>query len=399
MENRTYLWLHLTFGIIEQKRSVYSKRSSIERLLSDLPSEVSEAYENILSRSQDETQTKILLCIVLAAAQPLTVDEANVALTLALQKEQFVSHAVLESELWPRDNFSSIVKNLCGLFISVYDSRLSFIHQTAREFLIHPKQQGNWQGRFNMPKSYSTILQSCYHYLQLPDIVVPVRNYPIIDQQYPFLSYAAMHWPLHYNSHFREAGIESEKISEIALSLCDFTGSDLYKAWSSIWRYNRYDFRAFTNPSSLTVASFLGFEVVAKQLLEKGADLEFNNDGYGTPLSVAAENGHEAVVKQLLEKGAEIDSRDDYGWTPLSRAASNGEVAVAGLLLEKGADPEIKKNSGQTLLSVATETGHEAIVHYLLEKGAGLESKYNKGRRNVIFNFRQWARSNSALSA
>jgi hypothetical protein len=137
MENRTYLWLHLTFGIIEQKRSVYSKRSSIERLLSDLPSEVSEAYENILSRSQDETQTKILLCIVLAAAQPLTVDEANVALTLALQKEQFVSHALLESELWPRDNFSSIVKNLCGLFISVYDSRLSF-HTSDSEGVPYP---------------------------------------------------------------------------------------------------------------------------------------------------------------------------------------------------------------------------------------------------------------------
>ncbi|KAB5513490.1 hypothetical protein GE09DRAFT_1046665, partial [Coniochaeta sp. 2T2.1] len=137
MENRTYLWLHLIFDIIEENLSRYGKLSCFEMLLSDIPSEVSGAYEKILSRSQDEVQTDTLLRIILAAARPLTLDEANVALTLALQEPRFASHAAVESELWPRDNFRSIVKNLCGLFISVYDSKLSFIHQTAREFLIN----------------------------------------------------------------------------------------------------------------------------------------------------------------------------------------------------------------------------------------------------------------------
>jgi hypothetical protein len=51
MRNRTYLWLHLAFGIIESKRSKYGKRANILRLLDDLPSEVSSAYEKILSQS------------------------------------------------------------------------------------------------------------------------------------------------------------------------------------------------------------------------------------------------------------------------------------------------------------------------------------------------------------
>ncbi|CAN9093849.1 unnamed protein product [Alternaria alternata] len=105
MENRTYLWLHLTFDIIEKNRTNYGKRSDVEKLLSKLPSRVSDAYEKILSRSTNHERTKLLLQIVLAAAQPLTLDEANVALTLALQKEGLASHAALEFELWPRANF------------------------------------------------------------------------------------------------------------------------------------------------------------------------------------------------------------------------------------------------------------------------------------------------------
>ncbi|RMZ79876.1 hypothetical protein DV737_g3201, partial [Chaetothyriales sp. CBS 132003] len=48
-KNRTYLWLHLTFDIIQNTPSRYSKLSDIQKLLSDLPSEVSDAYEKILT--------------------------------------------------------------------------------------------------------------------------------------------------------------------------------------------------------------------------------------------------------------------------------------------------------------------------------------------------------------
>jgi ankyrin repeat domain-containing protein 50 len=126
MQHRPYLWLHLTFDIIEQSPSEYGRLSDIETLLSNLPFQVSKAYERILSRSKNQTQTKILLQIILAAARPLTLDEANIALTLALRKQRFAIHAALKSEMWPREprnSFKSIVKNLSGLFINVYDSK------------------------------------------------------------------------------------------------------------------------------------------------------------------------------------------------------------------------------------------------------------------------------------
>lgn len=105
MENRTYLWLHLTFDIIEKSPSEFGKRAHVEKPLSELPSRVSDAHEKILSRSTSQSLTEILLQIVLSAAQPLTLDEANIALTLALQKQRFPSHTALKEELWSKCNF------------------------------------------------------------------------------------------------------------------------------------------------------------------------------------------------------------------------------------------------------------------------------------------------------
>ena len=382
MDHRTYLWLHLTIDIIKQSPCEYGRLSDIENLLSDLPAEISDAYEKILGRSKNEKHTEILLQIVLAAAQPLTIDEANIALTLALQKEQFMSHAALQSRLWPSKNFQSTVKNLCGLFINVYDSKLSFIHQTAREFLVHSERQGKWKGRLNILESHSTISRPCLHYLLLPDIVTPVPDDDTNGPQYPFLSYAAAHWPLHYISqYFRDTGMGSEKeISALALSLCE-TGSKQYKVWSSIYASKTFGFPI--SASSLAITSYLGFKDVVQQLLATGKVELDSKDDYGrTPLLLAAVQGHKAVVQLLLATGkVELDSKDNYGWTPLSRAAAEGHKAVVRLLLATGkVELDSKDNYGRTPLSQAAAEGYEAVVQLLLATSkVELDSKDNYG--------------------
>lgn len=199
MENRTYLWLHLTFDIIEQSPSEYSRRSDMETLLSDLPSQVSEAYEKILSRSKDSLQADMLLQIVLAAAEPLTLDEANVALTSALERQWHTSFVEFAKKKWHPKSFQTVVKNLCGLLINVYDSKLFLLHQTAREFLTaEPDPQYKWKGRFNMRQSHGTLSLSCLNYLSLSDIATAVQDNSIDDQQYPFISYATANWLFHY---------------------------------------------------------------------------------------------------------------------------------------------------------------------------------------------------------
>ena len=168
MENRTYLWLYLIMDIIENSRSEYQKVSSLELLLSELPSSVSDAYEKILGRSRDKVKARIILQLIVAATRPLTLMEANVALTIATTKGCTTEKAL---DLWPLENFKETIQNMCGLFITVYSEKLFLIHQTAREYLIDtPEANRKWKGCSNLAMANGTISKICLEYLNFEDI-------------------------------------------------------------------------------------------------------------------------------------------------------------------------------------------------------------------------------------
>ena len=99
MQSRTYLWLFLTFEIIEKSRSVYSKAFKIDTLLSNLPLKISDAYEKILAKSSDRNTAVIMLRLIVAATRPLTLEETNVALTIATAEKSYKSQQQLQSDL------------------------------------------------------------------------------------------------------------------------------------------------------------------------------------------------------------------------------------------------------------------------------------------------------------
>jgi len=103
---------------------------------------------------------------------------------------------------------------------------------------------------------------------------------------------------------------------------------------------------------------------VAKHIFsEQTIDLEMeDNNGY-TALSGLIANGHEVVARLLLNKGANVEARDNSGRMPLSGAAEQGQEAVVKLLLEKGANIEAGFYLAPLLL--AAEGGHKAVVKLL----------------------------------
>jgi ankyrin repeat protein len=126
-------------------------------------------------------------------------------------------------------------------------------------------------------------------------------------------------------------------------------------------------------------------EAVVKLLLEKGADIESEDNCGRTPLWWAIWNRNKAIVKLLLEKGANSESRDNrYGQTSLSSAAENGYEAMVKLLPEKGADNESSDHYSRTPLLLAIQNGCEAVVKLLLEKGVNIEAKYD-GQTPLLF--------------
>jgi ankyrin repeat domain-containing protein 50 len=422
INNRTYLWISLIFPELE-KNAGLAKRNLIH-VIETIPSTVDGAYERILAQSSDTDQAKRLLHIVIAAVRPLTLSEMNVALSI---RDDSTSLDSLELE--PEASFRTRVRELCGLFVVVNDSKIYLIHQTAKDFLVAQKaavlptsrinaSQGSWKHSLHLVESNLVLAEICISYLlfdalksrplsmhpeaESKDVQQKVNQYIELNT---FLDYAAKHWA----GHFREARVKEEMTLVMsARALCDanskrfLTWFQVY--WTAVTSYSRCP-QDFTD---LMVASYFGhetvvrlllregtdvnekeshgrtalheaarkgYEVVVRLLLEHGADVTATDQHRQTALHLAISNSHAAVVRQLLKNRAGVDATDEKGWTPLHEAAELGDEGVAQQLLEGGADVAAIDRLGRTALHEAAENGHEAVVQLLLKRGADVATK------------------------
>jgi hypothetical protein len=351
MKNRTYLWLHLVLDVIRETQE--STKDRLKTLIDTIPESVDKAYERILNKikNRDWVMARRLFHIIVVAAAPLTLREMNIALAIEEKLEkgeicQSIDHLVLDDE----NPFKTKVRNLCGLFVSVIDSKVYLIHQTAKEFLVskkdtvQPYSPGMWKHSLEPRESNLALAKICISYLLFtefesdPLVIYDRPKFGEIGERvdrytnkYNFLDYSAKYWA----NHFRETKVKEMAILESALEVCN-TRSKRFLTWFQVYWITVSSYShcplGFTN---LMVGSYFGLEAAVKLLLAKdGVDPDSKDSRYGrTPLWWAARNGHEAVVKLLLAKdGVDPDSKDVYGQTPLSWAARNGHKAVVKLL-------------------------------------------------------------------
>lgn len=168
---------------------------------------------------------------------------------------------------------------------------------------------------------------------------------------------------------------------------------------------------------------------LVKQLLEGGADVNFQEEEWGwsplhnavqmnnedmvdlllryganpclrkrngtTPFIVAGIVGNVKLLKLFLSKGADINERDLHGFTAFMEAAVYGKVEALRFLYEKGAevnlgrktmeDQERLKKGGATALMDAAKNGRVDVLRILLEEmGADVKARDNMGRNALI---------------
>ncbi|KAL7928822.1 hypothetical protein V8C35DRAFT_317137 [Trichoderma chlorosporum] len=390
--NRTYLWVHLTLDLIEQDLDL--DKNGIVRITSHLPKTVEEAYERILSRSRNLEEAKKLLHIVVAAARPLTLNEMNLALTLRSRHRSYG-----DLDLKSEERFRENVRDLCGLFVVVINSRIYLLHQTAKEFLVQDNPANvsklnhvnpQWKHSLWPQESHRILAEICIWHLlfvefevQSPDETGTISQ--SLDDRV-FLSYSAEHW----TTHLRESRIEVKKpFSQSILKLCDGTSNSCLTWFRIYWRSTSTDFpRNFT---AIMIASYFGLTTVMKLMLTSDStDLSSRDSTYGrSALSWAAGNGYHIAVKLLIKGirsrwkgiklpfkvGARANSVDRHGLTPLSYAFLNGHIAVAKLLLKAGSRIDLKDKIGGTPLSYAVCNGHEQMVNLLLKRRINIDSE------------------------
>jgi ankyrin repeat protein len=116
------------------------------------------------------------------------------------------------------------------------------------------------------------------------------------------------------------------------------------------WPKIDVDARNRQDESPLMIAALKGMTDVARQLVDKGADV--NKPGW-TPLHYASTHGHLEIMNLLLEQHAYVDAESPNGTTPLMMAAMYGTPSAVKLLLESGADPLLKNQLGLTAIDFA----------------------------------------------
>ncbi|MCJ1229232.1 hypothetical protein MMC12_005897 [Toensbergia leucococca] len=129
VENRTYLWVSLIFPELDKNAGL--ARGKLLQVIETLPKSIDEAYQRILVQSSDLNEAKKLLHIVVAATRPLALAEMNIALSIETH-----SGSIEDLDLEPEAAFKVRLREICGLFITIQDSQIFLIHQTAKEFLV-----------------------------------------------------------------------------------------------------------------------------------------------------------------------------------------------------------------------------------------------------------------------
>ncbi|KAK4075846.1 hypothetical protein Trihar35433_2406 [Trichoderma harzianum] len=317
MEHRTYLWLYLTLDIIKRIPSQYGKGIDVDAVLSSLPSSLFEAYENILSRSKRHDHTEALLHILLAATRPLTLAEANFALTLATAEPEhrFESHAILQDELWSLDNVKDI-----------------YSCQILQEFLA-------WElGAVEASSSRKDALALCC----AADVWISII----------YLSARTDEWK-----------------NWTSLDLASKFGLD--QVVQELLLRQTYSAKSLSAP--LYHASANGYKHIVQMMLDAGAHVDTQGGSFGTPLQVAAYHGHGEIVQMLLDNGASMSLHASRTNTALCEASGRGHGEIVKMLLDSGADVNMRGKVGDTPLRVASENGQREIVQILLDNGADVD--------------------------
>jgi hypothetical protein len=362
MKHRTYLWVYL--AIDDVKRSLrYSLRPDRETI-SPLPKNVPEAYERILDRVPSDQKTKVetILRIIVGTRRPLTVQEMAMALGVATTP---CAETAMEAGLSP-NGLDKKIRQLCGLFVFIKDTKIYLIHQTAREFLlskIHKSPDLKWY--LEPSKTELQMARICVRYLLMNDLTSKDE-----ESVRSLLDYCAENWA----DHFRHVLVPEDEIVHWASKLYDVE-TELFGLWFPKFWNTAMPHHKDSRMKALHLAAFNGHRDILDFVLVSTTGLIEEVDGSKTnALQWACVRGHVEIV-QRLEKGADVNAQGGEYGDALQAAAEGGYAEIVQRLLEKGADVNAQGGEYGNALSAAVTKGHLDIVQQLLEKGAYINAQ------------------------
>ena len=200
----SFLWARLILDTLEKNLHTLE---DIQNTLSEVPEGMMDLYDRMLQSIQNQSQrTQSLATRILTWAacswRPLGLEELRTA---------------LEPEFKGFLNLENTVNDVCGNFVSIQEKKLTFIHTTARQFLLNGKDEA--PAFIQSHDAHTHIALSCLRFLSNerwkpllkpysigPTLSTPTKrqNYlRLLEDKLPFLGYSTVYWAFHVSKAHR----------------------------------------------------------------------------------------------------------------------------------------------------------------------------------------------------
>ena len=332
----------------------------IRHALAELPETLDETYERTLREinKADWELAHRLFQSVAVASRPLRVEELAEFLAFDFNAGQ----TPIFNEGWRLEDPINAVQSICPSFLAVVDiggsQIIQFSHFSVKEFLTSSRlaeaKQEISRYHVSMASAHTLVANACLGILLHLDENVAKDAL----QKFPLAPYAALHW----FDHARQEGV-SRNVEDGMNILLDSSKPHL-AIWVSLHNTELPSWKLFKGgerplpPSGIPLhyATVCGLHAFVKVLVV-GHPHDVNSRGFdnSTPLHMASFRGYEEVARILLEGDADVTAQDDDGRTPLHVASGEGHLQVVRALLEHGASTTARDKAGSTPLHLALQ--------------------------------------------
>jgi ankyrin repeat protein len=377
-------------------------KMKLEKLLScSVHPTLKDAYDEIYKMNTDNQPYSRILAAkafkwVLCSFRPLSANELADAV------------AVNTDGTSDQDVGRDYVLKICSNFIIADTSDIvQFAHLSVREYLEQRNSGESQTQEYSPIQAHTQSAETCLAYMNRVNMTEFTRESGFPSYTMAFPGYVMMYWPMHC-----EMASENRGKGHLKALFTEFTSgceenpklmqwiTELPRLSNLLPSFNdeRYLLQSAISspPSPFFMACIWGFhEVINDSSKSKPTTVGLLNTLGETGLYLSSEHGHCDVARQLLERGADINARGGYYGNALQAASSKGHCQMVQLLLEKGADINAQGGALGGALQTASYRRHYRVVQLLLGSGAdvnaqggffgnALQAASNGGHRKIV---------------
>jgi ankyrin repeat protein len=439
--DQSFLWLNMVLHSLEGCSRASKK--DFDRIINTFPPNLEATYSRFLLgiSSEDQEDARKILRLLIGGSRRLTLTEMNVSFTID-QGHKTVADVSDDLQL----SIRSTLQNIVGPFVRIKnvdqssdeDSKISLIHQSAKEYLTdiacHSTDSIVQSLAVPLVDAALCISQSCIRYLLMEEFQVDIfasektsfetssptsshsfeltdldtmgfdgplglddhlgldnffkdsrdadeEQCTLISQEYTFFDYAATHWAEHYSTC---ESIAPKSVQEAVRRLTASSSCVSMNWLKYYWFKNNMELSLPESFEAIEVAAFFNLSVLLAEIVEK---LDFSSEERKTrALFWAARMSSLNCIRVLLQHGANPNGINIDRQTPLTISAQYGHLdAVHILLKDPNTDVTSRAKSARSALSFAAGGGHLEIVEALLDRGAFKTDDQDNTRWTPLF--------------